>query len=209
LRESAFSGVIFHCCPRPRPPDLERRERHVLSTSRGPRGRLAQTLDGGGVGHSAALAHGLQTSVPRLFPAFPSPAGRPQDLRAMPIPANDSPTHLRRSSAAQTRLPKRASTNKHPGRSSRSTTTYKPANSWVGDRGGAAGDCGVQAAGGGGVATRTARRRRWPTQEYADIAYTASRIGPSDQTEISPSIARAHRPSPVSLWPRPPTRMRS
>jgi hypothetical protein len=51
------------------------------------------------------------------------PAGRPQDLRAMPIPANDPLKHFRRSSAVLPRMPRPANTDKRPGRSSRCTST--------------------------------------------------------------------------------------
>jgi hypothetical protein len=57
----------------------------------------------------------------------PPSAGRPQDLRAMPISANDPPEHLHRSNAVPPRVPRPANTDKRPGRSSRFTTTFRPA----------------------------------------------------------------------------------
>ena len=55
------------------------------------------------------------------------PAGRPQDLRAVPNRANDLLAHFRTSGAVLPRVPRPANANR-PERSSRCTTTYKPAS---------------------------------------------------------------------------------
>lgn len=112
---------------------------------------------------------------------------RPQAARRISAQCRIQPTTLQRISAGQVRFCQ--------GRPEQQTTTnaqdavrallrrITQLTRWAGDGGGYAGGCGVQAAGGGGVATSTARRRCRPTQEYADIADTASRIGPSNWTE--------------------------